>query len=472
MSEIILQDGPSRVVGLMPAEKPTPLTAKQDEARRVLNGPAQNAMLFGGSRSGKTFLIVRQIVLRATKAPGSRHAIFRFRFNHCKASIGLDTLPAVMRKCFPGVPYHLDKTDWFAELAGGSQIWLGGLDDKDRTEKILGQEYATIYPNECSQIPWPSIQMALTRLAQQVEMVDGKGKKTGLYLKPRGFFDCNPPPKSHWTYKVFVLGQDPETRQPLRFPDDWVCFQINPKDNRQNLPEGYIEKTLAGLSAAARRRFLEGEFAEANPNALFAEDDIDKWRVLDGRLPDMVRIVVGVDPSGADDEDNADNDEIGIVIGGLGVDGNAYLLEDCSVKAGPKTWGDVATTAWERHQADVIVGETNFGGAMVKQTIEVARPRTPFKKVTASRGKVVRAEPYSAMYENGKVRHVGYFPELEEELCGFSTHGYTGSRSPNRADAWIWVLAELFPGITMPRKTRKARLPGFSPLDPAMGMLG
>jgi phage terminase large subunit-like protein len=89
---------------------------------------------------------------------------------------------------------------------------------------------------------------------------------------------------------------------------------------------------------------------------------------------------------------------------------------------------------------------------MVQQTIQVARPRTPFKKVTASRGKVQRAEPFSALYEAGKVRHVGLFPEMEDELAGFSTFGFTGHGSPNRADALIWALAELFPGLISTRQ--------------------
>jgi phage terminase large subunit-like protein len=205
-----------------------------------------------------------------------------------------------------------------------------------------------------------------------------------------------------------------------------------------------------------QKRFLRGEFADATPNQLFSEEHLDTWRVLDGRVPDMVRVVVGVDPSGSDDVDNADNDAIGIVVVGLGIDGNAYLLEDCTVKAGPATWGRVATSAWERHEADVIVGETNSGGAMVKQTIHVARPRTPFKAVSASRGKAVRAEPFSALYEQGKVRHVGDFTELEDELVAFSTFGYLGKGSPNRADALIWALAELFPGLLKNGKDKKA----------------
>lgn len=441
-------------------------TPKQLQSQVVLAGDATHGMLFGGSRSGKTFIITRNVIYRALKAPGSRHAILRFRFNHVKASIILDTFPKVMSLCFPGVEAHIDKTDWFARL-GESQIWFGGLDDKERTEKILGQEHATLYLNECSQIPFNSQQLATTRLAQNV-LQDIRGR-AAVALKPRMYYDCNPPIKSHWTYRMFVEGRDPETRKPLANPNDYQCFQINPQDNAANLPPGYIG-TLNALSARLQRRFLKGEFGDATPNALFAETDIDKWRVTDGQVPDMVRIAVGVDPSGSGDVDNADNDEIGILVAGLGVDGNCYVVEDASCKAGPATWGNVATTAYDRHEANVIVGEANYGGAMVQHVIQTARPRTPYKAVTASRGKHVRAEPFSALYEQGKIRHVGYFPELEEELCGFSTAGYTGIRSPNRADALIWVLAELFAGIVMSKKTpARPQLP-YVPHDSGVGM--
>jgi hypothetical protein len=411
----------------------------------VLAGHATHVMLFGGSRSGKTYLLVRQVVQRALNAPGSRHAILRFRFNHIKASIILDTFPKVMATAYPGVPYHLDKSDWYAELGDGSQIWFGGLDDKDRTEKILGQEHSTLYLNECSQIPLASRDTAVTRLAQKV-MTRIQGREPEL-LKPRMFYDCNPPSKAHWAYKLFVQKIDPDTRRPLVAPDDYAALQINPEDNAENLADGYLD-TLKSLGARMRKRFLDGEFADATPNALFHDEDMDKWRVVDGRVPDMVRIVVGVDPSGSGDADNADHDAIGIMVAGIGTDGNAYVLEDCTVKAGPATWGKVATSAYERHAASVVVGEVNYGGAMVQHVIQTARPRTPYKAVSASRGKVVRAEPIAALYEQGKVRHVGDFRELEDELAAFSTAGYTGERSPNRADALIWAISELFPGLT------------------------
>ena len=428
------------------------LTGKQEQAQAILAGPATHCMLFGGSRSGKTFLHMRNVVFRALKAPDSRHAVLRFRFNHIKASIILDTFPKVMGLAFPGVTYELSKTDWYATYANGSQIWFGGLDDKERTEKILGQEYATIYLNECSQIPQGGRDMAATRLAQLVS-TNIEGRAPGL-LKPRMFYDCNPPSKAHWSYRMFVERVDPETKRPLANPADYCAFQMNPQDNAENLSANYLE-TLASLSPRLRKRFLSGEFADATPNALFADETIEKWRVLDGKLPDFVRVVVAVDPSGSGDVDNADNDAIGIIVAALGTDGNAYLIEDLTVKAGPATWGKIATDAFDRHRADVVVGEINYGGDMVRFTVQTARRRTPYKAVHATRGKAVRAEPISALYEQGKVRHVGYFRELEDELSAFSTVGYMGEQSPNRADALIWALTELFPGVVAgPKKDR------------------
>jgi phage terminase large subunit-like protein len=436
------------------------LTGKQEDAQAICAGSSTHVMLFGGSRSGKTFLHIRNVIFRALKAPNSRHGVFRFRLNHLVSSVWLDTLPKVMRIAFPGVEIVKHEQEKYIELPNGSQVWFAGLDDKDRTEKILGMEFATLYFNECSQIPYNSINTAITRLAQLAEQeIEGRTNKA---LKLRAFYDCNPPAKNHWTYKLFIEKRDPETKEPIRNPDEYASFRINPTDNQDNLSPEYI-KQLEGLPARMRKRFLDGLFADANPNALFPEEHLDRWRVVDGVTPDFVRVIVGVDPSGSDDVDNADNDEIGIVVGALGVDGNAYLLEDCTMKAGPGTWGRIATSAFDRHEADCVVAETNFGGAMVQQTIQVARPRTPFKKVVASRGKTARAEPFSALYEQGKVRHVGVFAELEEELGGFSTIGYTGSRSPNRADAWIWILAELFPAIVKPSKKQ----PTFQPIPMA-----
>ena len=353
--------------------------------------------------SGKTFLVVRNIVLRCLKAPASRHLIVRSRFNHLKASVMMDTLPKVMRTCYPELikdtHWGMNMTTGYAWFPGESQVWFLGLDDRERMEKVLGMEFSTIYVNEASQVAWAGVQILLTRLAQGVkQIINGQPRP----LKLRFLFDCNPPSKMHWTFKVFKQHLDPDTGMPLSRPENYVSFQMNPIDNVANLSAEYLE-TLEGLTPRMRRRFLDGEFSEATPNALFDEAIIDKWRAESDDLPDMARIVIVADPSGAsDDEANADNDEIGIFVVGLGVDGNAYPMEDLTVKAGPSTWGLVLVDAYVRHGADAIVGESNFGGGMVKFVVQTAAAkrgvRVNFRMVTASRGKVQLAEPFSALY--------------------------------------------------------------------------
>ena len=219
---------------------------------------------------------------------------------------------------------------------------------------------------------------------------------------------------------------------------------MNPADNAENLPEAYLE-SLQNLPKRQRDRFWSGKFGDDTENALWSESIIESSRVTE--VPDFVRIVVAVDPSGADDQDNADNDEIGIGVAALGTDGIGYVLEDLTLKAGPAKWGKVVASAYERHRADRVVGEQNYGGAMVEFVVKTADPNISYKSVTASRGKVVRAEPISALHETGKIKLVGEFPDLEDELMSFTTTGYIGEKSPNRADWFVWAFTELFPGM-------------------------
>lgn len=427
------------------------LTAAQVKARDTLASDATHCALGGGSRSGKTFLLVRCLLIRAIRHPGSRHAIFRFRFNSIKSSIIYDTLPKVMRLCFPGLweQCSLNKTDWFLTLPNGSEIWFGGLDDKERTEKILGQEHATLYFNECSQIPWTSVELAHTRLAQNVP---------GLELK--AYYDFNPPSKNHWTYLLFVEKKDPLTRRPVANEFDYSFFLINPHDNKENLPAKYL-KMLEGMSEKQRNRFLLGKFADASDGQLWTDDVLAVTRVLgrQNEVPDFVRIVVAVDPSGCRGEEDLRSDEVGIVVVGLGTDSHAYVLEDLSGRYGPEGWGSLANEAFKRHMADCVVGESNFGGDMVRAVIQAENSELPYKEVHASRGKVVRAEPASHLYHQGKVHHVGHFPEIEDQLCSFTVSGYSGLRSPDRADALIWALTELFPSMTRKKADHSQRPP-------------
>lgn len=430
------------------------LTARQFEARRLLNGPARNIMLRGGSRSGKTFLIVRNIIQRAINAPGSRHVIFRFRFNHAKTSIWADTMPKVLKLCFPTLRVRFDKTDFYLDLPNGSQVWIAGLDDKERVEKILGAEYCTLYFNESSQIPWGSIETAMSRLAQKVELDQAIAAATGkTHIALKAYFDCNPPSKLHWSYQLFRAKVKPGTREALPNPDDYAEMKVNPSDNADNLPAEYFE-VLASMSAAKRLRFEAGEWASEVNGALWALEDreteggkipgLDQFRRE--TMPDMQRIVVAVDPSGT--KGDGGGDDIGIVVAGLGVDGRGYVLEDATCNMSPEGWGRRAVDLFRRYEADRIVAERNFGGDMVRAIVTTADRTASFKEVVATRGKVVRAEPIAALYEQGKVSHVGYFPDLEDQMCNFTASGYVGDGSPDRADALVWALTELMMGKT------------------------
>lgn len=420
------------------------LTLKQEEALKVIASKAMYILLYGGSRSTKTFTFVRTIVWRAIAVPDSRHAILRFRFNHVKASIFYDTFPKVMQLCFPECHYKSDKLDWFVRFPNGSEIWFGGLDDKERTEKILGREYATIFLNECSQISYNSYLLLKTRLAQSCEYKrDGVNRKLRLKM----FLDENPPSKGHWSHKLFIDKKEPGSNQPLKHPEEYASLLMNPKDNIENLPAEYLDM-LGGLPKHQRDRFLLGKFADDSENALWNSEMLDKSRVNGDSLPKMVRVVVAVDPSGAGDTDNEGNDPIGIGVAGLGADGLGYCLEDLTIKAGPAKWGKVAASAYGRHKADRVIAEQNFGGAMVEHVVKTADPNISYKSVTASRGKAVRAEPISALHETGKIKMVGNFDDLEDELMSFTTTGYIGEKSPNRADWFVWAFTELFPGMT------------------------
>ena len=428
------------------------LNPKQAEAQELLRGPAKHVMLFGGSRSGKTFLIVRDIVSRALEKK-SRHAILRFRFRHVVNTIALDTFPTVMEKCFPGAGYRLDKSLWVAFLDNGSEVWFGGLDEKERTEKILGAEYGSIFLNECSQITFDAREMARTRLAQNV----------GLPLKM--YYDCNPTSKRHWSYLLFIDKIAPQRHQPLTDPENYAYIQVNPNDNRENLDAGYLEE-LDSLDERKRRRFLLGIFSDEDDTALWTPEMLDKGRILveteedeAKHVPEMQRVIVAVDPSGCSGPEDLRSDEVGIVVCGLGVDGRGYVLEDLSGRFGPERWKTIVASAYDRHGADAVVAETNFGGAMVREVVRTAATKDglplAFREVKASRGKIVRAEPVAALWSQGRCSLVGRFEELEHQLCAMTTSGYVGDKSPDRADAMVWGLTAVFPAMARENRGRR-----------------
>lgn len=212
-------------------------------------------------------------------------------------------------------------------------------------------------------------------------------------------------------------------------------------ENRDNLAAAFFEQIVSRYAGTRQgRQEIDAEILDDAPGALWKRMQLDKLRV--SVLPELARVVVGVDPSAT-----KGGDEAGVVAAGLGKDGHGYVLEDASLQGSPDQWARAAVAAYHKHGGDRLIAESNNGGEMVSLTIQTIPGAPPVKLIHASRSKQARAEPIVALYEQGRVHHVGYFSHLEDEQCGWEPT--TGAPSPNRLDALVWALTELMvaPGI-------------------------
>ena len=215
-------------------------------------------------------------------------------------------------------------------------------------------------------------------------------------------------------------------------------------DNSANLAPAFLAQIVRRYEGTRLgRQELEAELLEDVPGALWNRDGIDRAKV--GAVPEMRRIVVAVDPAVSASEESS---ETGIIVAGLGQDGQGYVLDDLSGRFPPAGWARRAVSAYHARHADRIVAEINNGGDLVEATIRAVDAGVSYRAVRASRGKAVRAEPVAALYEQGRVHHLGSFPALEDQMCASapdldrSAAGF----SPDRLDALVWALTDLMIG--------------------------
>jgi predicted phage terminase large subunit-like protein len=222
---------------------------------------------------------------------------------------------------------------------------------------------------------------------------------------------------------------------------DVVVTRGSSYDNKANLAPAFFAQIVKKYEGTRLgRQELNAELLEDTPGALWSQGLIDGTRI--SAAPELTRIVVAIDPAATSGEDA---DETGVVVVGQDKDGQGYVLADCSGRYTPIEWARIAISAYRTHHADRIVAERNNGGDMVEATLRMVDQNVPVTTVWASRGKVTRAEPISALYEQGRMHHVGTFPQLEDQLTNFTSDfdreaaGY----SPDRLDAMVWAATEL-----------------------------
>lgn len=227
------------------------------------------------------------------------------------------------------------------------------------------------------------------------------------------------------------------------------------KDPTTVITRGSTFDNVSNLSgkflAAIRRKYegtrlgrqeLDAELLEDMEGALWRRSVIDALRIKLVDMPPLKRIVVAIDPNASSEDDS---NECGIVCVGLGVDDHGYVLDDVSAVMSPVEWAKEAISLYRERRADRVVAEINNGGEMVEAVLRQVDPSVSYQSVWASKGKVIRAEPVSALYEQGRVHHVGGFARLEDQMCSFTVDfnrtemGY----SPDRMDALVWAITEL-----------------------------
>jgi phage terminase large subunit-like protein len=332
---------------------------------------------------------------------------------------------------------------------------------------IASPDFMPVYSPANRQLTWPNGSIALTYNATQPDQLRGPQHHyawSDEIAKWQYIQDS-------WDQLQFGLrlGEDPRqlvttTPRPLALikklvvDPHTVVTRGKTMDNAANLASPFlkqIEERYGGTRLG--RQELDGEILDDIPGALWQRVNIDETRLAE--CPDdLLRVVVAVDPAASSQEGS---DETGIVVVGLARDkdgyARGYVLEDATLRGSPEEWARKAVNMYRKWSADKIVAEKNQGGEMVAAVIRAVDRSIPIKLVHASRGKVIRAEPISALYEQHRVHHVGRFDELEDQMCTFSVDNIRGNGmgSPDRVDALVWGLTDIFEKITGRRRIKE-----------------
>ena len=295
-------------------------------------------------------------------------------------------------------------------------VWQNGATSliftADEPERLRGKQHGKLWADELAAWRYP-------------EAWDQAAFGLRLGAKPQAVVTTTPRP----TALVKAIMSDPTTH----------ITRGSTYDNKQNLAEAFLAKIITKYEGTRLgRQELNAEILDDNPGALWKRAQIDLTRI--SKLPELARIVVGVDPAVSSREDS---DLTGIVVAGRDQQNppHFYVIDDLSLVDTPLAWARKVVQAYKVHLADRVVAEVNNGGDLVETVIRGVDANVSYTAVHATRGKQVRAEPISALYEQGRVHHVGSFRDLEDQMCGYDP--ITSTKSPDRMDALVWALTDL-----------------------------
>ncbi|WP_286208645.1 PBSX family phage terminase large subunit [Azospirillum sp. A1-3] len=373
--------------------------------------------LGGAEGSGKSHFFAELMVEAALMRPGLRAVCVREVQKTLKESAKRLIEDKITKL---GMSSQFDVLNTEVKTPGGGVILFQGM--QDHTAE-------SIKSLEGFQIAW--VEEAQTLSSRSLEMLRPTIRAPGSEL----WFSWNPRNASD---PIDTLLRGPEP------PPDAIVRKVNYSDNPFFPKELEDERAFDQRTKPGRYGHIWlGEYEPTAIGAIWDRLVLHRNRVE--AAPSLDRIVVAVDPAVSAE---TGSDEHGIVAAAVGHDGHGYVLEDASTKGTPRHWAERAIATYDRFDADCIVIERNQGGDMCRYTLESVRPGIRIVEVTATRGKHVRAEPISALYALDRVHHVGTFEKLESQMCQMTAAGYEGDGSPDRCDALVWALTELFPAVT------------------------
>lgn len=385
--------------------------------RAFLRSPAKRRVVKAGRRGGKTvgvsILAVESFLAgkRILYAAPTQDQVDRF-WESCKNALAepLDTKVFYKNETrhvieLPGTEQRIRaKTAWNADTLRG-----------DYADVLILDEYQLMNEDAWEVVGAP---MLLDNNGDAIFVYTPPSFRTAGVSKARN--------KKHATLMFERAKNDTSGR--------WAAFHFTSHDN-PHISEEALDELASDMTALSFRQEILAEDIDEIPGALWKRETLEKSRIDESKVPELTRIYVAIDPK---TEAGADS-EAGIVVVGLGRDKRGYLLEDVSINGTPEQWARRVVDAYHRHEANALVVEINQGGDMVTYTINTIQGGIPVRKVRASRSKATRAEPVAALYEQGKISHVGDFSKLEDQLCSW----VPGDKSPDRLDALVWGFTEL-----------------------------
>ena len=367
-------------------------------------------LVMAGRGTGKTFIGSNWLVEQALAQPGTEWAVFAPTFRDTRKTC-IEGETGLLRALMPGELRNYRRNELQLVLSNDSVIYGYSA---DQPERIRGANLSGAWCDELGSWRYPAT------------WYEGLIPALRIGVHPRIVVTTTPRPVK--------LIQDLVSRS-----DGTVhVTRGSTWENSENLSEVALTELRHRYSGTRLgRQELEGELLEDVEGALWTRSMIDNLRVTQDQVPQMKRVVVAIDPAVTSDPDS---DETGIIVAGEGEDGHGYVLEDFSLRATPSGSMSTAVKAFYQFEADCVVAEVNNGGDFVRDLLRNVDPSVPYKAIRASRGKAVRAQPVSALYEKGVIHHLGALPELEDQMVLWVPESL---ESPDRMDALVWAISEL-----------------------------